>query len=184
MSVSDSSLMAAVRFRSGEAIDSLFAVVVARLRENGTRVAGILQEESAARDGGRAVTWLRDVTDGTRVQLSQDLGPHGRGCRLDPAALAAVAGRLAGTLESGVDLLVANRFGRAESEGGGLRALIERAAIGGVPVLIAVREDYAAAWDGFHGGLAVDVANEPEAILAWCTAALRPGGAARVDGAR
>lgn len=160
--------IAAIRFRDGEPVDRLFATVVTTLRVGAAHIDGILQEKNNNCDGCCATMRLRNIADGSLVQISQDRGRHGRGCRLDTSALADVAGRLERAVEAGVDLLIVNRFGRAESEGHGLRAVIEQAALGGVPVLIGVRDEYVDAWDAFHGGTATALPLDEAAVLAWC----------------
>jgi len=49
----------------------------------------------------------------------------------------------------------------------------------GVPVLTAVRPPYIEAWSRFHGGLAVDLPSDFDAVLAWCRASVRELRAAR-----
>ena len=76
-----------------------------------------------------------------------------------------------------VELLILNRFGTAE--GGSLRSAFVRAMEAGVPVLTAVRPPYIEAWSKFHGRLAVDLATDPDAVLAWCRVSVRESRAAR-----
>jgi hypothetical protein len=130
-------------------------------------VRGIIQEEFGGSDGVKPITRLRDVADGTLMQISQDLGPNARGCRLDPGALAEATRRLETIVEGGADLLILNRFGRSESEGTGLRPIIEGAILAGIPVLIAVRDEYIPAWDAFHEGMAVWLPADTNAVLDW-----------------
>jgi hypothetical protein len=77
--------------------------------------------------------------------------------------LAAIADR--------VDLLVINRFGRAESLGRGLLGIFTAAIEAGVPLLTAVRHPYDQAWEQFHGGFAQALAASADAIVAWYYAA-------------
>jgi hypothetical protein len=67
-----------------------------------------------------------------------------------------------------IELLILNKFGKAEAEGGGLRSAFERAIESGIPVVTAVRPPYTEAWSHFHGRLAVDLAPDLDAVLAWC----------------
>ena len=51
------------------------------------------------------------------------------------------------------------------------RSTVSRALDVGLPVLTAVRPPYTAGWADFHGGLAVELAPDLDAVLAWCRAA-------------
>ena len=66
-----------------------------------------------------------------------------------------------------VDLLVINRFGRAESLGRGLRSCFERAIEADVPVLTAVRIPYDEAWRNFHDGIGLQLTCDVEPVTAW-----------------
>ncbi|MCT9000514.1 DUF2478 domain-containing protein [Chelativorans intermedius] len=162
--------IAAMRATAGVPVDAILAETAAILRPAVSRIAGIVQEEHGS--GERPMTRLRDLRDGALVRISQDLGRHARGCRLDPGALAQAARRLEDALDAGADLLILNRFGKSEAEGGGLRPVIERVMLAGIPILTAVRDAYAGAWEDFHGGLAVRLPAERQAVLGWCHAAL------------
>jgi nucleoside-triphosphatase THEP1 len=159
--------IAGISFPSKFPIDTLLLDVVDALARTGLRLGGVVQY--VATDPGRHVdvVRLRDLRDGSETRILQDLGREARGCRLDADAIAGVAARLERTLEDGADLLVVNRFGRGESEGHGLRTILERAVAMEMAVLVAVRTDYGNAWAAFHGGLAQDLPAEREAILAW-----------------
>ena len=169
--------IADIPFKGRAPIDALLAVVVERLRQDGVRVIGFLQEDDSASVGADACSTmrLRDLAGGGVMGISQDLGRFSEGCRLDSVALTEAAGRLEAALEAGADLLVVNRFGKAEAAGSGLRPVIARAIADNIPVLVPVREDYAPAWANFHGGLAASLPAEAEAVLDWCQRAVRPG---------
>jgi hypothetical protein len=163
----DIPVLAAIRATGKTPVDATLADAAAVLRSWGVTVRGIVQEEVASVDGAKPTTQLRDVADGSLMQISQDLGPNARGCRLDPGALAEATRRLETIVEGGADLLILNRFGRSESEGTGLRPIIENAILSGIPVLIAVRDEYIPAWDMFHEGMATWLPAETNAILDW-----------------
>ncbi|TCM86980.1 DUF2478 domain-containing protein [Rhodovulum steppense] len=159
--------IAAFPIAAGVPVDTLLAGLVAALQAEGWRLAGFRQTGLA--DGGMAVVAL---SDGAVFGISQALGPGATGCRLDPRGLAAAAGAALVALDAGADLVVLPRFGKAEAEGGGFRTVIERACACGIPALVAVRPDYAAAWEAFTGGLAQNLSPEPRALLDWCRATL------------
>jgi hypothetical protein len=60
-----------------------------------------------------------------------------------------------------------NRFGRAESLGGGLLGPLASAVAAELPVLTAVRAPYDLAWAKFHGGLAKELPADVASVTAW-----------------
>lgn len=160
--------IAAIRYAAGIAVDDLMQDIIEQLATEGVHLGGLIQQ--AHTDGGDccAAVQLCDLHDGTRITISQDLGSNSKGCRLDPAALAGVAIRIEDSLEDDVDILVLNRFGKAEADGQGLRSAIQKAVASGIPVLMAVKDEHVEAWARFHGGLGVALPADFFAILDWC----------------
>jgi hypothetical protein len=66
-----------------------------------------------------------------------------------------------------MDLLVINRFGRAESLGRGLIGCFVAALEANIRVLTAVRAPYVDSWVNFHGGLAAELPPEVQAVVDW-----------------
>jgi len=162
------SLIGYIGFRSQQPVDRLLAASVAALRERGIHVAGVLQLLPENRAADESIMNLRDIEDGTLLCYSQALGAGAEGCSLDPQALADVAQRITASLERKPQLVVINRFGKAEAEGHGLRRIIENAMLAEVPLLVAVRDDFSADWDAFHGGMAERLPYDEAAVLQWC----------------
>jgi hypothetical protein len=164
--------LAAIIYDKGFRIDDFMAEVARRLDAEGIRVRGLVQENFGD-DPNCSVMVLVDFGSHGRFGISQDLGLHAHGCRLDPHGLADAGGQIDQALAGGADLLVLNKFGRAEAEeGAGLRSTVARALDLGVPVLTAVRPPYTEAWAAFHGGLSTALAPELEGVLAWCRMAV------------
>jgi hypothetical protein len=115
-----------------------------------------------------------DVRTGKAASITQDRGRDAQGCKLDPSGLADISHCISDAIEAGVDLIVINKFGRAESEGGGLISGIADAVAASIPLLTTVRAPYLDAWRSFHGGLATELAPLRRAIIAWCEAAGLP----------
>lgn len=145
----------------------LLAEVVDRLRAAGWPLAGALQPEAEA----CLSMQLRLLSPDRVMQISQSLGPMASGCRLDTGALAAAAGLVEASLVTGARLLILNKFGKAEAEGGGFRPLIGQALARGIPVLTSVAPDQLAAFEAFADGLAEALPADADAILRWCAAA-------------
>ena len=161
--------------RSG-AGDRLLHDIAHALAADGLRLAGAVQVNH---DRGADCSCDMDLTvlgdDGGPVRISQSLGNGSSGCRLDSGALALAAGRAARVLEGGADLVIVNKFGKQEAEGGGFRDLIAEALARETPVLIAVAPKFRAAFADFAGDLAEPLA--PEDALDWCrNAVLHPVG--------
>lgn len=75
--------------------------------------------------------------------------------------------RLASALDRKPDIIVLNRFGRAEMEGGGLVEVLSAALIDVVPIVVAVPNGLRDAWIGSTGGLAVSLPPDPDRLLIW-----------------
>lgn len=166
MTIQDGPALAAIIFDKGQAVDGLLRAVADRMTAAGRRVLGAIQTEEMLEEGCCGPMLLSEIGGATTV-ISQALGSQARGCRLDPQALAAVAGRLERQLSDGCDLLVLNRFGKAEAEGHGFRGLLERALAAEIPVLLSVRSDFLSGFADFHGGLAVHLPAEPTRVFDW-----------------
>lgn len=163
--------LAAIEYEARFPIDGFMAKLAQTLTSEGVRLGGVVQEndETLREDGSCCASMtIVDLRTRERFGISQDLGAESRGCRLDPRGLAEVEGRLNAAVTAGVDLLLLNKFGRAEAEGRGLRAVLAHAIEAGVPVLTAVRSPYDEMWREFHGGLAVTLPSDERAVLGWC----------------
>jgi hypothetical protein len=69
-------------------------------------------------------------------------------------------------------LLVLNKFGKVECEGGGLRDLIASAIDRGIPVIIGVPERNLDAWRDFAGEFAAELPDETGRIMGWLESTL------------
>ena len=172
--------IAAVIFQGGFAIDKFMNEVATRLRADGVRLAGAVQENlGGPGDEACAAMILTDLKSQRRFRISQDLGRQAEGCRLDAAGLAEAGALLDRSIDRETELMLLNRFGVAEAEGRGLRSIFARAIEAGIPVLTAVRPPYTEAWAEFHGGLAADLPPTLEPVLGWTREAVRLARAAR-----
>ena len=171
--------LAAVVYESGFKIDDFLTRLANRLRADQVKLAGVLQENTGDVAGICSAMTLVDVTTRSRFRISQDLGPQAKGCRLDARGIAEIGPLLERTFDQDADLIILNRFGKAEAEGGGLRSAFARAMEAGIPTVTAVRADYVEAWSHFHGRLAVDLPADLDAALAWCRESVRQSRATR-----
>ena len=117
------------------------------MNAQGFRVVGMVQAGQCADSSLSAVL----VHSGETLLLAQDFDPQASGCRLDIDRLRNAGARVADALDNGADLLIINRFGKRERDGGGLGYLIERAHDTDTPVVIAVSSQRLADWATFAG---------------------------------
>ena len=148
--------------------DALLAGVAHSLQARGWRLAGVVQM-NVTFDPARPCHMDLQVLSGTEVvRISQYLGAGAAGCRLDAQSLEQAVGLVAGALRAAPQLLIINKFGKQEADGRGFRALIGEALQMGIPVLTSVSGANRAGFEGFAGGIGVEVAADPEALMAWC----------------
>ena len=159
--------LAAIVFERDEDPDSPLSAFVSGLTARGLRIGGLLQEHGEGADGSRHDVGIFNIETGERLAVMQDLGAEATGCRVDPAAIAVAARQLGDAIEGRPQLVVANRFGRLESEGGGMIAEIGAAVSEGVPLIVCVPRRFLDAWNSFAGGLDAQLPPRREAIEAW-----------------
>jgi nucleoside-triphosphatase THEP1 len=146
----------AIIYDEGQRIAPLIDSVVTQLRAAGCELAGLRQINLPQAGQSRCDMILEDLASGDTVAISEDRGAGARGCRLDVDALLKAMARARSALLDGPDLLLVNKFGKTESEGGGLRPLIVTAIEREVPVLVAVPRGNLGGWRAFAGELAVE----------------------------
>lgn len=160
--------LAAIRYIRGFDIDRLLVDICRGLSERGCNIGGLVQISTGDRGGGCAdTTHLVDLRSSRAFDIWTDRGPCARGCRLDEDGLALAEPVLSQAIADGVDLLVINRFGRAESQARGLRPYFEAAVTSDIAVLTAVREPYQMAWSDFHGGIGAELSPDAGEVLRW-----------------
>jgi hypothetical protein len=164
------------------AVDAVLTTAVAAIRARGVVVGGLLQRFGERLSNGKHSMWLDDIATGQRIRLDQPRGSGAKACTLDLDALAQASCMLRYTIESAPALIIVNRFGRAEVEGGGMRAEIAEAICSGAAVLIAVRSSRLDQLRDFLGDSPSHVMPSPRAIADWAeqvTASGRQAGDAR-----
>lgn len=159
--------VAAIQSAVAYDVNGLLGEIVVELRARGVVLAGAVQSTETLSDECCSPLSLIDVGSNRIVGISQELGPHSSGCRLDQRGLAEAGAFISQSIENGADLVVINKFGKAESEGDGLLSCFAEAVSAGVPVLTSVRPSFLEAWQAFHGGMAVALPPSRDAILQW-----------------
>lgn len=163
----DACRVAAIVFDRHEDSYAPLGEFLERLAERGVRVAGLVQEREDCEGCEGKDLWVRNLMTGQRFTIMQDLGANSESCRVDPSAIAIAARELGEAVKTHPDLVVANRFGRLESEGAGMIAEIGEAVAEGVALIIAVPLRYLDAWNAFAGGLDRKLPPRLEAMEAW-----------------
>jgi len=150
----------AVIYRDRHPPDALLARLAGELQRAGISLAGFVETDVPQPGRTRCDMILEDLASGAQIRISEDRGEGARGCHLQVGELLrAMTGALA-SLDTRPDLLIVNKFGKTESEGGGLRPLIAAAIEQGTPVLIAVPARNLDPWRRFAGDLSVEHAHD------------------------
>jgi nucleoside-triphosphatase THEP1 len=159
--------VAAIVYANESYPDAIFKTLVKQCREFGMSLAGVVQHQVSECEDRRCDVVLEDLATGHRTALFEDRGPGASGCRLDQAALAEATARVEGSLRHTPQLLVLNKFGKVECDGGGLRDLIASAIDRGIPVVIGVPERNLGAWQSFAGGFSTELSDDAGQIAGW-----------------
>lgn len=165
-------LIAAVVYADGVYPDRAIAHAIEPLRERGIALAGAIQLDPVDRPGRHPCDLLlENLANGEVVAIAEHRGKEARGCRLDVGILTDIAEAVASSLhEDSPRLLIVNKFGKIEADGGGLRDAIAGAVALGIPTLVGVPARNLDRWRAFAGPLAVELPAESGAIAAWLEA--------------
>ena len=159
--------LAAIVYTDNVYPEAAFAALVERCRSLGLSLAGVLQRRVSDAPGRRCDVLLEDLSTGHCTSIFEDRGAGAAGCRLDEAALNEAAARIEGNMEDRPNLLVLNKFGKAECSGGGLLDLIASAMDRQITVVIGVPRANLQAWRDFAGDLSLELPEDIDAIEKW-----------------
>lgn len=146
--------------------DALLAGFAAALVQQGWRVGGLLHERRRL-PSGRGGMFLVDVQTAEEYCISQDLGRDARGCSVSTAGLAQASAVLRRALAQPPDLVIVNRFGAQEAQGGGFAAEMLALAEAHIPFVTAVAHKHLDAWTHFCGAAAEHLPADAAALQAW-----------------
>ncbi len=137
-------------------IGDVFRTIAANAAKAGLRLGGVLEIPSApAAPSHRCDMSLQDLASGETIKIYEERGALARGCRLDLDSLARVCALVLAGL-SRCDLVLVNKFGKTETEGGGFRCVISDALALEIPVVVGVPRRNLAAWRDYAGEFAVE----------------------------
>jgi hypothetical protein len=153
--------LAALVYGKPDEPDPKLREFVQDLMVRGYRVVGLIQTRLG--DGSAAVTVL---PTGKTISFAQTLGAVPSSSSLGGCDLAVAAARIDALIDSGVDLVIINRFGKLEAEGAGLVDEIARAVSFDIPVVVAVPEFFGmAVLLPRHGGQIVVPERQPAELV-------------------
>lgn len=158
--------IAVVQGAPSAVVQDVFRMLVDRWQPS-VSLAGVIAEDHGLPERACAAGYLRNLGDGERFSIFQDLGPGAKTCHLDGDGASAAAAAVRRDIAKGCDLVVLSKFGKLEAAGGGLRDAFAAALEAGVPVLTSVSPAFAAAWQDFATPLSVVVPADADRIDAW-----------------
>lgn len=175
MSDDHTSVRAAAILDDGQVdVDALLTAIADQQRHAGRRVRGLLMLPSNEPGSCATAMVLKDIASGDEYLVSQPLGSGSSACRADPQGFARASRVLRNALDQSPDLVISNRFGGLEAEGGGFTAELLELMAHDIPVLTVVAARRAPVWQQFTGGAPLLPA-QAEAITAWLDRTLEPG---------
>ncbi len=159
--------LAAMVYANDEYPDALFRWIVNECRLRRLTLSGVLQHPAFEGADRRCDVLLEDLATGHRTLLFENRGAGARGCRLDVAALLEASVKIESSLEHDPALLVLNKFGKVEAEGGGMCGLMAKALERGIPAIIGVPARNLNAWRDFAGEFSVEFSEDADQIAKW-----------------
>lgn len=167
---------AAIIYGDGVNANVVLETFARDLIAQGRRVCGLIQRrvdlDGCCGDG----IFLVDINEGGDFRVTQKLGTDASGCGIDPGALAEASRVLRAALDQPVDLLVVNKFGKVEAEGGGFVGEIAAAVAAGIPVVTTVHEKHLTRWRQFTGDLATQLPPNLTSLTRWWAGATTAAG--------
>ena len=144
----------------------LLPAFAARLTAQGRQVGGLIQRGRVV-PAGPDIMELVDVRTGDAYAISQWLGAGSTACRLDMAGLSAASAVLRREIATPPDLLIINKFAKAEAEGGGLLQELFQAVQAGIPVLTTLAPKHLTAWRQLMAEYGQMLPPRPAALEEW-----------------
>ncbi|MFO1083022.1 MAG: DUF2478 domain-containing protein [Reyranellaceae bacterium] len=176
--------IAAIVYSDGVYPDRIIARAIEPLRAAGLQLAGALQVEPVAAGHHPCDMLLEDLASGEIHAIAEHRGREARGCRLDVGLLTEIGEAVLQSLHNDAPrLLVVNKFGKIEADGGGLRQAVAEAVDLGIPVLVGVPARNLDRWRAFAGSLAVELPATVGAMADWLALHALPSAAADASAA-
>ncbi len=160
---------AAVLYTPDTKAEFVLAGFADELKARGLSVGGLVQEFLTDGNGERIGLDAIEVDTGQRIPINRptESDKVNGVCSLDRSALTESTGALRRAIANRVDLLVVEKFGEQEQNGGGLADEILAAMAEGIPTLVLVPAAALETWNAFSGGMADLLPCSPEAVRRW-----------------
>lgn len=155
-------------------MDTVLTKLADKLVDAGFNVAGLVQINTGRVYDHRCDMDVRVLPSGPVLRISQSLGKHAQGCRLDAHALETAIGEVQRSLSANADILIVNKFGKLEAEGRGFRPVIAQAVSLGIPVICGVNALNQDAFEAFSDGSAKRIEGSIGNLLDWFQTEVRP----------
>jgi nucleoside-triphosphatase THEP1 len=162
-------MIAALVYADGVYPDQAIGRAIEPLRERGVPLAGAIQHDPTDRPARHPCDLLlENLATGEIIAIAERRGREARGCRLDVGVLTDISEAVVSSLHGDEPrLLIVNKFGKIEADGGGMREAIADALHLGIPVLVGVPMRNLDRWRTFAGAYAVELPADPVAISEW-----------------
>lgn len=158
--------IAAIVHEGKGSADAPLLEFIQQLQSEGLTIRGLIPGPQSDPTNCATRTVL-DLDQGTVYPIGQNLGKDSKACSLDAGALLVAGVVLRRAAETSADLVVVNRFGVLEADGGGFSAEMLDLITKGYPVLTVVSPPYLDAFRAFTGGMAAELPPEKNAIMHW-----------------
>ncbi|ABD05699.1 conserved hypothetical protein [Rhodopseudomonas palustris HaA2] len=157
----------AVVYSDGAAACRVMSDLGYRLRNAGIVVAGIVPYHATRDSLPRCDMEVEELASRIILQLAEDQTTRSGNCRVDPLAMQDAAALISAAFQKCPELLIINKFGQLEADGGGLGDVITEAVELGIPVLVGVSERRLASWREFTNGLAEEAMIDSPRVQQW-----------------
>lgn len=155
-----------INLTDGDELDKCLSQLVTLFEEAGMKPSGAIHAPYKSANRSKCDMDLQILPDGPILRISQNLGEHASGCRLDSAALEAATAEAA-SRANGASVLIVNKFGKHEAEGRGFVSMIIDAMERDIPVIIGVNNINLEAFLSFADGCAEILPADPNYIANW-----------------
>jgi hypothetical protein len=159
-------IVAVVRGASNAEIQVIFLKLADAWRPD-VRLAGVVAESHGLPDRFCQAGFLRNLTNGARFSIFNDLGPGVPACHLDGVGAVAAGEAVQRDIAAGCDLILLNKFGKLEAAGDGLAGAFRAALVARLPLLTSVSPAHDPAWRRFADVEFNVLPADPAAIDRW-----------------
>jgi nucleoside-triphosphatase THEP1 len=149
-------LVTALVYSDSDLADRTLRQIALALLERDWRLAGLVQHNQSRPGRSRCDMILEELGSGELIGITQDRGPMARGCALDVGQLLSAMELVRRQIERRPDLVILNKFGKTEAEGGGFRPVIAETVEAEIPLLIAIPWRNIESWRLFVGEMGTE----------------------------